>query len=201
VSWAFSLKEINQFLMSSQIGQFLSLGLKNRYFLFSFDLPLMGFKLGDDLLEVPPLLPCDNAYQVWWQLVLIWPQIRRTKGGGDFSELSVLADSWFTDSPPVNHGQSGTQGQNCVLLGVFWTLNCGQSVPSGRQSETKFQTEYRTCSVEFGSWFLTGGQSDNLVRTVRQLPVLCCSVRFLPVRSLFRVPSFALDFYHSIDSI
>jgi hypothetical protein len=60
-----------RFLTSSQIGRFLGLGLKNRCFSFSFDFPLIGFKLGDDLLEVAPLLPCDHAHQVSWQLVKI----------------------------------------------------------------------------------------------------------------------------------
>jgi hypothetical protein len=77
--WAFSSKEINQFLTSSQIERFLGLGLKNRCFSFYFDFSLIGFKLDNDLLEVAPLLPCDHAHQVSWQLVKIWVQIGRSK--------------------------------------------------------------------------------------------------------------------------
>jgi hypothetical protein len=69
---------------------------------------LIGFKLGDDLLEVAPLLPCDHAHQVSWQLVKIWPQIGRSKRGDDFrSSLFLLfRDSWtvhgiVADSPGV----------------------------------------------------------------------------------------------------
>jgi hypothetical protein len=45
------------------------------FFFLSFDFPLIGFKLDDDLLEIAPLLPCNLEDQVWLQLVLIWPQI------------------------------------------------------------------------------------------------------------------------------
>jgi hypothetical protein len=87
---------------------FLGLGLKNRCFSFPFDFLLIVFKLGDDLLEVAPLLPCDHAYQVWWQLVLIWPQIGKIKGEAILGAplFFYLRDSqtvraWSTDSSGV----------------------------------------------------------------------------------------------------
>jgi hypothetical protein len=36
------------------------------------DFPLIGFKLGNDLLGVAHILHCDHVVKIWWQLVLIW---------------------------------------------------------------------------------------------------------------------------------
>jgi hypothetical protein len=48
------------------------------------DFPLIYFKLGDDLLGVAHLLPCDHVVKIWWELVLICPQIGSFFVGGDF---------------------------------------------------------------------------------------------------------------------
>jgi hypothetical protein len=90
MSWAFSLKEITQFLMRSQIGAKHEVGFLNRCFSFSFNFLLIGFKLGDDLLGIAHLLPCDDVVKIWWQLVFIWPQIGRFLVGGDFSGALFL---------------------------------------------------------------------------------------------------------------
>jgi hypothetical protein len=36
------------------------------FFPFPFDFLLIGFKLGDDLLEVAHLLPCDHMVKILW---------------------------------------------------------------------------------------------------------------------------------------
>ena len=48
------------------------------------DFPLISFKLGDDLIGVAHLLPCDHVVKIWWQLILIWSQIRIFLAPGDF---------------------------------------------------------------------------------------------------------------------
>jgi hypothetical protein len=84
------MKEITQFLTRSQIRANHELGFLNRCFSFSFDFPLIGFKLGDDLLGVAHLLPYDHVVKIWWQFILIWPQIGRFLVGGDFSSALFL---------------------------------------------------------------------------------------------------------------
>jgi hypothetical protein len=61
-----------------------SFGEEKWHFSRSSNFPLIGFKLGDDLLGVAHPLPCDSLVQIWWQLVLIWPQIGRFGVLGDF---------------------------------------------------------------------------------------------------------------------
>jgi hypothetical protein len=61
----------------------------------------------------------------------------------------------------VNHGQSGTRGQNCVLLGVFWTLNRGQSGP--KWQTVRDQVSDRVQNLFSGVRFLIFDR-----RTVRQ---------------------------------
>jgi hypothetical protein len=89
-------------------------GEKNRCFSRSSDFPLIGFKLGDDLLEIAPQLPYDYAHEVWWQLVLIWPQNRRIEGGGDWKSLSALC---------VIRGYSGPDPWTIRQLGFGRSIN------------------------------------------------------------------------------
>jgi hypothetical protein len=93
--------------------------------------PLIGFKLGDDLLEVAPLLSCDHAHQVSWQLVKIWPQIGRSKTGGDFrSSLFLL----FRDSRTVRGTVADSPGIEIfsVLSLLHGVRTCGLSGPQAR---------------------------------------------------------------------
>jgi hypothetical protein len=71
---------------------------KNRRFSRSSYFPLIGLKLGDGLSEVAHLLPCDHVVKIWWQLVLIWPQIEWILVGGD---LLAICSVMFRDSRTV----------------------------------------------------------------------------------------------------
>jgi hypothetical protein len=98
--------------MRSQIGANHELGFLNRFFSFSFDFLLIGFKLGDDLLGVAHLLPCDHVVKIWWQLVLIWPQIGRFLVGGDFSGALFLL---IRDSRTILGDCSGLSGSQALF--------------------------------------------------------------------------------------
>jgi hypothetical protein len=99
VSWAFPPKKITEFLTRSQIEANHELGFQNRCFLFPFDFPLIGFKLGNDLLGVAHLLSCDHVVKFWWQLFWFGHKL-----GGFWLEAIfwMLCSCWF-----VIHGQSG----------------------------------------------------------------------------------------------
>ena len=81
-------------------------GVLFRCFLFSFIFPLIGFKLGDDLLGVAHLSPCDLVVQIWWQLVLIWPQIGFFFDPGDFWVILFVLISRSANSLQLCRGQS-----------------------------------------------------------------------------------------------
>jgi hypothetical protein len=80
--------------------------LENRCSSEFLDFPLIGFKLGDDLLGVAHLLPCDHVVKIWWQLVLIWPQIGIFLAPGDFWATLFVLISRLADSPPLTPLQS-----------------------------------------------------------------------------------------------
>jgi hypothetical protein len=134
---------------------------------------LIGFKLGDDLLGVSHLLPCDHVVKIWWQLVLIWPQIGRFFVGEDFSDARFLL---IHDSRTVQGYCSGQFGSQAL----FYAFDCysvsvladSPEYFSG-QSEAGFQTENRTSPAEFGFLFLNRGQSRG---TVADSPGVYCSV-------------------------
>jgi hypothetical protein len=104
---------------------------------------LIGFKLGDDLLEVAPLLPCDHDHQVLWQLVKIWSQIGRSKRGGDFwSSLFLL----FHDSRRVRGTVADSPG-----VEIFSVLSLLHGVRTRGLSRPQAQIVRGTVEVVFQS--------------------------------------------------
>ena len=115
---------------------------KNWHFSHSSDFPLIGFNLSDDLLEVAHLLSCDHVVKIWWQFVLIWPQIERILIGSDFWAFCFYADSRFPHSSGFTHGQSTTSmlatSKTYFSTSSLADLNCGQSTPWSRTVRSSF---------------------------------------------------------------
>jgi hypothetical protein len=183
--------------MSLQIGRFLGLGLKNHCFSFSFNFPLIDFKLGDDFLEVVPLLSCSMLTKFrgsWWRFchkLEDWSERRFFGAAG-----TRLADSprsipglsgsrgWaqrsfdsahclFTDSPPAASGQSAIRclaSPDWFSLSVFSGFLPADSPGLDRgQSASVHRIVSRTSSILFVFWDLNSGQPAPMSRTVR-----CC---------------------------
>jgi hypothetical protein len=72
VSWAFLLKEINRFLMRSQIGRFLGLGLKNRCLFVLLRFLVIGLKLGVDVSKISSQHSQEPTCKVSSQSELFW---------------------------------------------------------------------------------------------------------------------------------
>ena len=141
--------------------------------------------MSDDLLGVAHLLPCDPSVQFWWQLVLIWSQIRR---------ICVLGD--FRAHCSTTRRQSGVyQGTVCLSgssPGKFFSMYCFASAQARtvRHSDTDSTPLLRnlgqncfTLSV-FG--VLAGGQSGadrgQSGPSPADNPALCCLLGFAAFR-------------------
>jgi hypothetical protein len=100
MSWAFPPKKINQFLTSSQIGRFLSLGLKNQCFSFFFDFPWIGSKLGVDVLKISSQHSQEPTCKVSSQTELFWLSF-------DLFFLGSCCCFWIARNLWEKHGTSG----------------------------------------------------------------------------------------------
>ena len=83
-----------------------ALGLETQCSSGFLHFPLIGFKLGDDILGVAHLLPCDHVVKIWWQLVWIWPQIGIFLTLGIFRATLFVLISRLEYSPPLTTRQS-----------------------------------------------------------------------------------------------
>jgi hypothetical protein len=86
--------------MSSQIGRFLGLGLKNWCFPFCFDLPLIGLKLGVDVLKISSQHSEKPTCKVSSQFELFWSSF-------DLFFLGSCCYFWIVRSLREKRGTSG----------------------------------------------------------------------------------------------